>query len=244
MILSNFVGEIIHVFIPSVCLLCGTRIGKDNFICEKCSDFESNIPFFCGKCGLGLPSGFKAGMCRRCVRAGFYFDRNLSPFLFKGTIQKFLYLFKYKGHKYLGNLLSDKITSFINAININLNDYDLITYVPLHPRKLREREYNQSFVLAYNLSEYFSIPLKNTLAVKRYIKSQTLKDSRLRQTDIMDNFHVIYHVRNKRILLIDDVFTTGATVSECSRVLKDEGAIEVLVITSAITKPDDFFSVN
>ena len=86
------------------------------------------------------------------------------------------------------------------------------------------------------MSKYFLIPYKDILRAKRYLKSQVNKPLASRTLDIRDNFYIIEDVKEKNIILIDDVFTTGATLSECAKALKNKGAKEILTITLAIRK--------
>ena len=113
---------------------------------------------------------------------------------------------------------------------------DLLIPVPLHPRRLRERGFNQSLLLARHLSRRLGLPCEAEVLVKvKDTPSQTSLSPAERQRAVRGAFEVMKgeRIREKRVLLVDDVFTTGATVNEASRVLLRAGAEEVLVITLA-----------
>lgn len=236
MILRTFTQSLIDVFLPKVCLVCERKIDSQDFLCPECQDFERNLSPFCRKCGIGISPELKTSLCFRCRTNRFFFDRNLSPFVFKEPLSKLIHLFKYEGFLFLGNFLSKKLTESLREFHIPWENYHIISSVPLHPRKLKEREFNQSELLAKNISEHFGIPYKETLKLKRYIKAQVGKSAKERAVDIKDNFYIIGEIKSKNIILIDDVFTTGATLSECAKTLKDKGAGEILTITLAIRK--------
>ncbi len=236
MFLKEFAKGLINTLIPKVCLLCGKRLKSKKFLCEKCQDFERNISPFCSKCGIGISPDSKTKLCQRCRSKKFYFIKNLSPFIFKEPLSKLIHLFKYKSFRFLGDFFSEKLIEFIQNLHIPLEDYHFISSVPLHKRKLREREFNQSKLLAKNISNHFGIPYKEVLGVKQYLDSQVNKTAKKRTIDIRGNFYIIGEVKDKNIILIDDVFTTGATLSECAKTLKEKGTKKVLTITLAIKR--------
>jgi competence protein ComFC len=113
--------------------------------------------------------------------------------------------------------------------------FDLIVPVPLHPARQRERGFNQASLLAESLSAETSMPCRGVLQRIRYTTTQTALD----RSERMENLHNAFRlrknadVRGLRVLLIDDVLTTGSTLSECARVLKRAGAISVHAVTAA-----------
>jgi ComF family protein len=156
----------------------------------------------------------------------------LYPYL--PPLQDAICLFKYRGKvslaKPLGRLM-------IAAIPASL-DADLVIPVPLHPTRLREREFNQSLLLADQVATHLHLPLSFTNLV-RIVPSEP--QSTLSRKERMKNLRRAFAVRHpeqvaqKRILLIDDVFTTGTTVNECAKVLRKAGAEAVFVLTLART---------
>ncbi|RKY27275.1 MAG: hypothetical protein DRP61_04525 [Candidatus Omnitrophota bacterium] len=236
MILKELTKGLIELILPNNCLLCEKKINSGKFICEQCQNFERNLPPFCRKCGISISVDSKTRLCSRCRGKNFYFTRNLSLFIYKEPLASLIHLFKYQGFDFLADIFSQRLIEFIEELPIPVKNYNLLTSVPLHRRKLREREFNHSRLIAKKLSKYFLIPYKDTLRAKRYLKSQVNKSVESRTLDIRDNFYIIEEVKEKNIILIDDVFTTGATLSECAKALKNKGAKEILTITLAIRK--------
>ncbi len=121
---------------------------------------------------------------------------------------------------------------------INIKEVDLILAIPLHPARLRERGFNQSQYLAELLSQKYRIPLSlGNLIRTQNTKNQALLGQKERFTNIQGAFRIKHSpaVKNKSILIVDDLMTTGATVSEAALTLKDAGCGRVIVLTLAIT---------
>jgi len=146
---------------------------------------------------------------------------------FSELFQKLMHYFKYEGYIEIAQYFSSSIQDSI------LKDYDFITAVPLHSSKERERGFNQSEVLSLNICRAFGIKQKNILQRNRYTTSQTKLSRSERKANIHDAFDVIENIKNKSVLLIDDVVTTGATLNECARVLKMAGAMIVDIFALA-----------
>jgi len=231
-----YLKGITDVLVPKRCLLCGKVLLKSEYLCGRCLSFEKDYPPSCRKCGRTISLKSRIGVCPSCKGKKRYFDRIYSPFLFKPPLSDLIHLFKYTGHDFIGEILAEKLfQALTSGYYLDFKRYDGITFVPIHKQKLREREFNQSFILAENISKHSGIKIADTLGVKRPLKSQTKKNYTDRQKAIKGNFYFKSRERYKRLILIDDVFTTGATVSECSRVLKENSVEEVFVITLSIT---------
>jgi len=114
-------------------------------------------------------------------------------------------------------------------------DIDCVTYVPLHKSKERQRTYNQSFLLAEEIAGRLNRKLSDYLERTQATVSQTHLTSAARADNVRNKFAIKrrYALEGQRVLLVDDVMTTGATVNECARILKQSGAREVLVLTAA-----------
>lgn len=225
--------------IPKVCLGCGKKVSCGQVFCTDCITFRQNIAPYCLKCGVSLTRDVYKKVCSSCKAKKFHFYCNLSPFLFAPPLTDLIYLYKYKGYSFLASIFSRKIIEFINLLEFDLKGFDFISYVPLHKRKLREREYNQSYLLAVQLSKYLNLSLKDSLTVRRYTRAQVGKDYKKRQVNVKNNFIAKERFDNKKIILIDDVFTTGATLSECAKTLKEAGAKSIMSLTLAIVNHEN-----
>jgi len=230
-----YLKGITDVLVPKRCLLCGKVLLKSEYLCGRCLSFEKDYPPSCRKCGRTISLKSRIGVCPSCKGKKRYFDRIYSPFLFKPPLSDLIHLFKYTGHDFIGEILAEKLFQALTCgYYIDFKRCNGITFVPIHKQKLREREFNQSFILAENISKHSGIKTVDTLGVKRRLESQTQKNYTSRQKAVKGNFYFKPGGKYKCLILIDDVFTTGATVSECSKVLKENSVEEVFVITLSI----------
>ena len=173
-------------------------------------------------------------VCRSCRGKKIYYDSLVSCVSYKEPIKTLIHLVKYRHYDYIVDFLSSLMTRYISKINIPLRGYDFMVSVPSHPLRLREREYNQSKLLAENLSNSLGIPLKSDIIFcKKNRPSQTAVSKEMRAKNVENNFLVREKLDNMDIIIIDDVITTGATLSECAKALKEKGANSVLALTLA-----------
>jgi len=147
-----------------------------------------------------------------------------------------IHLFKYKNCDYLAGFLSSLIIKHLSEISFNPNKYNLITHVPLHKDKLKTRGYNQSRLLSKLLSNHFKIPFKDDIIENTNIRpSQTKLPKEKRKKNAEGIFVVKENLKNKNIILVDDIFTTGSTVSSCSKALREKQAGNITIITLSKT---------
>jgi len=225
---------------PACCILCKNPLSaleKTNRLCFACqAKLQKNRPPFCRRCSRPLENP-NHRICRNCQETPLEFDQAWCAFLFNEPMQKLLHIFKY-GHKTsLRHFFIDGIMSFTRDYQIHLNEFDLIVPIPLHPTRLRERGYNQSALIADMLAEELNIPVdKRNLQRVRHTPNQARLSQKERWTNVKAAFKIKPHnnFRQKNILLVDDLFTTGATVSQAAKTLKAAGAAKVNVLTIAI----------
>jgi len=230
-----------NLIYPKTCLACRKKIPeqqKQDFICSSCEkSIEKNLPPFCVSCGRKLEKrSLNKNICLSCAKKDLHFDRAFSPCVYTGVVKKLIHEFKYKGKDYLKKPLSAMMSDFIKEYGLPINDLDLIVPVPLHSSKTREREFNQAHLLADCLGETFHKEVAaNALKRHKQTKTQATLKEDLRFLNVKESFSVQdpQAIMDKRILLVDDVLTTGATSSEAARALKNAGAGLVFVITLA-----------
>ncbi len=163
-----------------------------------------------------------------------YFDELYVCFAFDQTFQFLIHLLKYQQYTYIAQLFGRSL-----AKRLPLN-FDCVTAVPLNPVRQKERGYNQSLLIAHELSEITRIPLYEHLLVRtRNTPSQTKLSREERKQNVREAFGLNQKVEGLRILLIDDVITTGSTLNECARILRDGGAAHITI--AAMATPTDFF---
>ncbi|MGB9698174.1 MAG: double zinc ribbon domain-containing protein [Thermodesulfobacteriota bacterium] len=232
-------SALLNFFLPPRCLFCGQIMDSFPNI-PACSSCLTALIFFsspkCPKCGIGFASAEGPDhLCPRCLTDELHFTlaRALGPY--EGLMAELITRFKYQGATYLAHPLGMLLADYKDA-DFSFGNIDLLVPVPLHPRRLRERGFNQSLLLARVVSRVHKIPLQfNLLERIRYTQPQTQLSGSEREKNMRGAFRVRKNnlLSRNNILLIDDVFTSGATVGECARALKEAGARQVQVLTLA-----------
>jgi ComF family protein len=237
--MTPFWHALIDFFFPPKCLFCGNGLGElpDDHPCPLCTE---RIKFFsyprCPRCGLGF--GDTPGedhLCSKCLTEERYFTRARAIGPYEGLMADAIHRFKYQGASRLAKPLGTFLAEYEDS-EFPFSEFELILSVPLHPRRLRQRGFNQSLLLARCVSRAHSIPLDfASLQRTRHTEPQTQLSGPERQKNIRGAFEVrrAGAIAEKHILLIDDVFTTGSTVQECAKVLLKAGAKQVDVLTLA-----------
>ncbi len=237
--MSPFWRALVDFFFPPRCPLCGEiQEGADPYLpCPACVSRIKRISHpLCSRCGKGFATEEgEDHLCSDCIpgKGNFHLARSFA--LYDGLVAEGISKFKYGGTTRLAKPLGSLLTSFADP-EFSYRSYDRIIPVPLHPRRLRQRGYNQSLLLAREVSRKYLIPLDFTsLARVRPTPPQTRLSGAERRKNIRGAFAVQDPgpLVKTSVLLIDDVFTTGATVEECSKVLLRAGVNRVDVLTLA-----------
>lgn len=239
--MRNLRHGIIDIIYPKICHACKKKINTsliDEVICIECwTRIKKNTPPFCYSCGRNL-RGEKPlkNTCLNCIKRPLEFDRAFSPCLYEGVIKELIHVFKYQKKDYLGLTLAKLMIDFIKEYNLPIQFMDLIIPIPLYKTKLREREFNHAFIL----SKYLGAELKKEVSAERLTRNKNTKtQTELKDNERFSNVNACFSVpqencvKSRNILLIDDVLTTGATVSEAALTLKNAGANKVYVLTLA-----------
>lgn len=191
-----------------LCPLCGRP-----FLYGSCSDH------LCGACSLTLPT----------------FDSARGALLFDGAVRELIHQFKYSGKTMLRRPLALLAADHLDRFVIETGP-DVIIPVPLHHKRLRQRGFNQAILLGEIFAQKWRLPLlRNSLRRVRWTEPQVNLSAAERLENVKGAFALadIVAVAGKRVLLVDDVYTTGSTVKECAKVLKSGGAQSVTAITVA-----------
>ena len=225
---------------PASCPACGTAV-EEVRRCPLCPPCAGRItppaPPWCGRCGKSL-AGLGAGVtvCAACrVKKSFPVDQAVSAAAYETPVKELVACLKYEGKLSVAPFLAELLTREIRR-HLGEDPADLIVPVPLHPVRLRERSFNQSVILAQQLAWKTGLPCFNKgLIRRRPTRPQTELSALQRRGNMRGAFALgtIPRLQSARVLLIDDVFTTGATAEACARVLKEAGAGRVVLASVA-----------
>ncbi len=234
-----WLNALLGFFYPEVCQLCGLQRATpaEGFVCSNCAGSAKVIQApYCDRCGLPFAGTISQSfVCQNCRSVELHFCYARAAVVAGDKILDAIHRYKYNRalclEPFLAGLLIRQAQPRLSA-----EQWDWIVPVPLHPTKEREREFNQAERLARCLSRAMHIPL-NTKAVHRVLPTRT--QTLLTREERLDNMRRAFacnpsvDLSRKRIVLVDDVFTTGATTSACALALRQGGAEEVCVWTVA-----------
>jgi len=237
--LKSWLDATLAFFYPEACQICARARAtpEAGYVCGGCYQQLRFIkPPFCERCGLPFEGDITASFeCSNCREMELHFVSARSAVVAKGAALEIIHRYKYRRALWFEPLLADLLVRQAQPM-IDRRVWDWIVPVPLHPLKQREREFNQAERLAVRLAAATRMPVKlNCLRRVLPTRTQTL----LNRTERTDNVRRAFatpdglKLDGPRIVLVDDVFTTGATTSACARALKKAGASEVCVWTVA-----------
>jgi ComF family protein len=235
---ERFSGALFNLVFPDDCRLCQQPLKNLSRIpvCPACLSLPKALEaeFFCRACRTPFVDDYpldEHDLCTVCRESLVNFDTAYSFGSYEGPLRTLIHLFKYGKVESLAEPLSRFV---IQALPLDQN-FDLVIAMPMHWRKQWERGFNQAELLAQPVAKRYGLKLSNHLRRKRYTKAQAGLSELQRRENLKDSFAVRRpgQVAGKRVLLIDDVFTTGATLRAAAAVLKNAGAARVSALTLA-----------
>jgi len=224
----------LNILFPKTCLGCGRDIKYDSVspFCRKCSaDIKTVSAMYCKKCGNPEEPGLICGDCRGLK----YLDGLRSAFIFADPIRKAVHAFKYGDRPELASFLGGEMAEIFREYDLFSDSFFLLP-VPLHKKKLKERGYNQSSLLASVIAEKNKLfIIENAAERNRKTESQARLDRKGRIKNMAEAFTVtsVPQVKNRNIIIVDDVATTLATLDSLAGALKKAGAKKVTGFTLA-----------
>jgi ComF family protein len=225
---GKLIERAVDSFFPRRCVGCG-KVG--GFLCPEClGKLPRLLPPLCPHCGRPQASGI---VCPDCRRRQAEIDGIRSPFRFDEVIRKAIHELKYRNLKAISPCLAELLADYLRS---NPLPGETLVCVPLHPRRLRERGYNQSGLLARELGGRIDLPVIEDclIRVKQAQPQVRAVDVEERRRNVADAFICRDEkVSGKQIILIDDVCTSGATLESCAAALKNKGATSVWGLTLA-----------
>jgi ComF family protein len=227
----------ISLLYPPACELCGEPIGHFDYLCAECLAKAPRIKApFCGTCSEPFDGAItETFSCANCAHRKLFFETAVASYRSRGVVRKIVHDFKYGKQIHLRFPIADWLGETLDDPRLQSRRFDIVVPVPLHPTRKRERGFNQAELLAELLCARNGLTMRPVLERIRYTTTQTVFDRAERMENLRNAFRLRkkMDVRGLRVLLIDDVLTTGSTLSECARVLKEAGAISVHAATAA-----------
>lgn len=228
------VDRFLDLVFPSVCPVCGNDSDSHahNPVCTAC--WNGMTPHSGPECIIcGLPVSSEVALhCESCLERPPSFSRIIYYGIYDGTLRKAIHLLKFGGIKRLARPMAELLSGLPIPVA------DGIVPVPLHSARLRDREFNQTALIGRHLSRVTGMPLLlDVLKKDRETPPQTGVTGKERLKNIRNSFAVTKDVAGLRIVIVDDVITTGATVDECAGVLVKAGAQSVVVVALARSMP-------
>lgn len=231
----NYLKTLKDLLFPCLCLYCEKKISQ-GYLCKECLEKIIFLyPPRCHYCAKPLTLS-TPNTCQQCSKKNYPYQRLISATAYKEPLISLIHLFKYKNCDYLADFLTSLMIKQLSKINFDASNYHFITPIPLHRDKLKTRGYNQTQLLAKLLSNYFKIPFRDDIIINTNIRpSQTKLLKKKREKNVTGIFTIKKNLNKKRIILVDDIFTTGSTISACSNALKEKGTEAITIITLAKT---------
>jgi ComF family protein len=235
---TKWIEAALDMVFPRACAACGGPLegGRDRLCWDCRADIRPISHPFCSVCGNPVEGRIHHDyICYLCAEASRHFTRARSAARFEGVLQKVIHDFKYNEALWLESELVDVLET-CHAVHYADVPLGGVTSVPLFHARQRERGYNQAEILARGLAARLHKPFyRGILCRIRRTETQTHLTARQRAANVSGAFRAgrSRRIAGRSILLVDDVMTTGATLSECAKVLRESGAGDVYVLTVA-----------
>ncbi len=225
----RIICNLIDYMFPSYCVNCGVNTGyEDAFICNGCMN---KIEYPENKCRVCSGKTYEEG-CTICSGRKFYIEKNIIISNYSGVMKEILHNYKFNKKRRLYKVLSGLAFREISELK---DCIDIVSAVPINRKKRWGRGYNQSELLARDIARKINKKYRTLLKEKYNFKTQKKLGYRDRFLNILGRYKAVNTriLKGKRLLIIDDVITTGATINECARVLLSSGALKVYSLTMA-----------
>jgi len=237
------VNDFLEILFPGniYCICCGRIIDdtRPYSLCDHCvRAFHWATGKTCLKCGKIMDGASRRGLCRDCSDIAHMFEQGFTCVQYGLYERTVMLSFKYGDKAYIGEKLGEILFDRINPEMESGLEFDYIIPVPMHKRKMQKRGYNQAELMARPLANKTGMPLlKDALIRTRESRPMSKLSTFDRRENVKNIFTLredaVKLIRSKTVLLIDDIYTTGSTADECSRVLLEAGAEKVYLLTFA-----------
>jgi ComF family protein len=230
--MTSLFGQLLDLIFPPRCAICKKKGQK--MICDDCLSKVTYIkPPICRVCGKPRDKYFAGDRCEDCSREVMPFTIARSVVLYDGVIKEAIHKFKFEGKKTLSSFLGRFLVEHLKLGEIPVKKIDVVIPLPLSRNRERQRGYNQTELLAKEISAQYPIKMDSRSLIKSKDVAPQFELSRVNRLLNIKGAFSCSPLTGKNVLLIDDIYTTGATVREASRALKAAGAGDVYVLTLA-----------
>lgn len=230
---------ILNLFFPPICPLCRVNWNPEKSdhtkiaaYCNECAEkLICSYENFCPKCGLPVGKEANAADCKTCRGRSIHYDQLVFVNEYKTYIGELILNFKYRNDKLLAHFFGSWM---VEKVKLQNWEFEAIIPVPMHWRKKIKRGYNQAEMLGFELSHYLKKPLKTNILKRSKLGEKQAGQSRtVRYKGVKDLYYINKLPLYKSVILVDDVVTTGSTLSECAKLLKIGGCEKVYCVTIA-----------
>ena len=231
--MRKILRKILELLYPSTCIFCGKLCGEG--ICKACREKVKYIREpRCKKCGKPIESR-EAEFCYDCRKQTFHYEQGRSLWLHQEPISNSIYAFKYKNRQVDGEVYGREMARRFEKL-IRFWEIDVIIPVPIHKKKRRKRGFNQAELIAKEVGNILNIPVNCTSVVRmKETTPQKELGSRSRKRNLKRAFRVTdCRLKGKRVLLIDDIYTTGSTIDSIAEILGKTGCEKIYFLTISI----------
>ena len=231
--------NVLDLLYPPKCVFCRDilRLGKEEGICRTCSEeIEYITGEICPMCGKPVGKPIKA--CHECRSFESFFTRNYALFAYEGMVREAIHRFKYKRNPQYGKYFAKAMTQKFHA---EITAHDFLIAIPMYHTKMKRRGFNQADILAKEISALTGVPtLDNVLIRTKDTKAQQALNRAARFNNLSDAFALTSdeHIKGKKILLVDDIFTTGTTINKCAKILNGSAAELINSLTISVVEEE------
>jgi len=229
---------LLNLIYPRRCPVCNEALKQSdlyNYICAPCKAKLSYIKGNkCSKCGKPLEQ-FEEEYCYDCKKIKHIYERGFAVWAYDEEIKKSMYRFKYHNRREFADFYAKELAD-IYGVFIKHWECDVIIPVPLHKKKYKRRGYNQAALIAKKLSRRLEIAYDDSFLIRAVeTKAQKELDDKERYNNLIGAFQIANNgVKYNKVIIVDDIYTTGATIDACARVLKDNGITKVYYLSACI----------
>lgn len=228
---KDFATYFFSLFFPNRCIFCDRLIDPFEDYCDEC---ENTVHFISGE--ICKRCGMEKADCNCKSKRSVGYDAVAAPLYYDGDVKSCIRRYKFKDRRNMSKALAKLMYGTLKERFADI-DFDYVTYIPMFPKKERARGFNQSRLLAREISELSGIPFGDNMLIKLYDTDNQHDCTGLERTGNLIgvfDFSGNYDVKDKTVLLIDDVKTSGATLKECGKMLYLNDANSVICLTAAI----------